>query len=502
MQNLRGSLLFVVALLVIFSAGVSLAAPAPGEASGFPTALASYGDASVQDLPAKLAGRIAQDPFNLVATLIFLAAIIHTFLAARFRMVSHRFEHEYEVLGRRVDNGEVSLVSQRDHKKFFSVVFHFLGEVEAVFGIWLIPLAVAIIAMKGASTAQAYINGVNFTEPIFVVAVMAIAGSRPVLYFAEACLDKVARLGRATPAAWWLAILTVGPLLGSFVTEPAAMTICALLLVSKFFSAHPSMPLRYATLGLLFVNISVGGTLTHFAAPPVVMVAGKWDWDMAFMLTNFGWKAALGIIVSNAAIFGVFRRELLGLRSAVDSGPGQRARLPVWIVAVHLLFIAIVVYASHYAAVVVLLFLLFIAFVMATEHNQNDLDLRPPVLVGFFLAGLVIHGGCQQWWIEPVLRSMEPTALLFGSTVLTAFNDNAAITYLASLVPGFSPEAKFAVVAGAVAGGGLTVIANAPNPAGQSILQDHFGNEGIAAGKLFLAALFPTIVMILAFLFL
>ncbi|MEI6278764.1 MAG: putative Na+/H+ antiporter, partial [Verrucomicrobiae bacterium] len=217
----------------------------------FPTSLESYADPARPGVLAKLAGRVAQDPFNLVATAIFLAAIVHTFLVAKFRIIAHRLDHEYETLGRRVENGDASLTGERDKKKFFSVVFHFLGEVEVVFGIWLIPLAAAIILMKGPGVAKSYINGVNFTEPIFVVVVMAIAGSRPVLFFAEKCLGKVARLGGATPAAWWLAILTAGPLLGSFVTEPAAMTICALLLVSKFFRFQPSLSLRYATLGLL-----------------------------------------------------------------------------------------------------------------------------------------------------------------------------------------------------------------------------------------------------------
>jgi Na+/H+ antiporter NhaD/arsenite permease-like protein len=91
---------------------------------------------------------------------------------------------------------------------------------------------------------------------------------------------------------------------------------------------------------------------------------------------------------------------------------------------------------------------------------------------------------------------------MLGATVLTAFNDNAAITYLASLVPGFTDQAKLAVVAGAVAGGGLTVIANAPNPAGQSILQSYFGTNGVDALKLFLGALFPTVVCVILFLFL
>ena len=242
--------------------------------------------------------------------------------------------------------------------------------------------------------------------------------------------------------------------------------------------------------------------MTHFAAPPVVMAASKWDWNLPYMMLHFGWKAAIGIVIANVMALCVFRRELLSLRDPGEDSGERKQEVPNGIVAVHLLFIAFVVYASHYAAVVILTFMLFQAFVLATERNQDPLNLKSPILVGFFLAGLVIHGGCQEWWIEPVLTSLNPLQLLLGSTVLTAFNDNAAITYLASLVPGFSAEAKLAVMAGAVAGGGLTVIANAPNPAGQSILQSHFGPNGVDALKLLLAALVPTAIMLLAFLFL
>ena len=84
---------------------------------------------------------------------------------------------------------------------------------------------------------------------------------------------------------------------------------------------------------------------------------------------------------------------------------------------------------------------------------------------------------------------------------MTAFNDNAAITYLATLVPDFTETLKYAVVAGAVVGGGLTVIANAPNPAGQSLLQRFFP-DGISPLNLFLAALLPTVIMALSFMLL
>jgi Putative Na+/H+ antiporter len=143
---------------------------------------------------------------------------------------------------------------------------------------------------------------------------------------------------------------------------------------------------------------------------------------------------------------------------------------------------------------VILGLLFFLAFVSATRLNQHAIALRPPLLVGFFLAALIIHGGCQQWWIAPVLGSLSKWPLMIGATILTAFNDNAAITYLASLVPGFSDALKYVVMAGAVTGGGLTVIANAPNPAGQSILSSRFGEAGILPLYLFLGALVPTLI--------
>ena len=112
---------------------------------------------------------------------------------------------------------------------------------------------------------------------------------------------------------------------------------------------------------------------------------------------------------------------------------------------------------------------------------QSRIELKAPLLVGFFLAGLVIHGGLQGWWIAPVLASLSETPLFLGATVLTAFNDNALITYLATLVPNLGEGLKIAVVEGAVTGGGLTVIANAPNPAGQALLGRFFGGADRAA---------------------
>lgn len=468
--------------------------------ANFPPSLDSYGDEHMENLWAILAHRIEVEPFNLWATLLFLGAILHTFLCHRFRHVAHVMEERYLERIAQDDFND----REQDPVCAPAKVFHFLGEVEAVFGIWVLPLLILMNVTAGSSSADKYINyRVNFTEPVFVVVIMAISSTRPILHLAEGILRRLAALGGESPSAWWLILLTVGPLLGSFITEPAAMTICASLLSRKFFALNPSPRLAYATIGLLFVSISVGGTLTHFAAPPVLMVAHAWDWDLPHMLQHFGWKATLGIACSAVAYYLLFRRELAKLDAAVlglHAAPEPR-RIPLWVTVGHLLFLAYAVLHSHDQSYLLMTMLFFLAFAEVTGEYQSPagVALRPAILVGFFLAGLVIHGGLQQWWIAPVLGRLDEIPLMFAAMGLTAFNDNAAITYLCTLVPSFSDGLKYAAVAGAVTGGGLTVIANAPNPAGQAILNKHF-EDGVSAMGLFQAALLPTGILTACFL--
>src|SRR6201982_1524793 len=268
----------------------------------FPLPVDSYHDQRIPSLLGKLMWRIQREPLNLVATIIFFAAIIHTFLTAQFRKIAYRYQKRYEAIEDLLSATDCSPDSGREHEKliFRAQLFYFMGEVEAVFGIWLIPLFVAIIAFHGWSTMVDYVGNINVADAIFVVAIMAMASSLPIFRFTESVIAKVSAVGKGTPASWWLAILTLGPLLGSFITGPAAMTICALLLRPRFYSLKPSESLKYATLGLLFVNISVGGVLTQFASPPVVIVARVWNWNQVYMLAHFGWKAVIGILVSNA----------------------------------------------------------------------------------------------------------------------------------------------------------------------------------------------------------
>lgn len=488
---------FIVALCV---AGSVFAASTSVE---FPRALDTYAVAPGASAWETVKARAVAEPFNLVASGIFLLAVLHTFASARIRHWAHEVEVRHAALmqartpheNQEGDNGPVEV-------SFWGQILHFLGEVEAIFGIWCLVLFAAIAWFKGLDTGIHYLGEtVNYTEALFVVIIMTLASTRPVLRLAEQALRAVAGLGKGRPVAWWLSILTIAPLLGSFITEPAAMTIAALLLGKQFYALNPSNRLKYATIGLLFVNVSIGGTLTHFAAPPVLMVAAAWGWDMRYMFTNFGGNAVAGILISNVAYFLFFLRELLSLKAADNADESDGEPVPVWVTVVHLVFLGFTVWMAHHPALFIGGFLFYLAFAQATAHHQSKLDLRGPLLVGFFLAGLVVHGGLQAWWIQPVLGSLGEVPLFIGATVLTAFNDNALITYLATLVPGFTEQLKFAVVSGAVTGGGLTVIANAPNPAGQSILQRYFP-DGVSPLGLLLGALVPTLIVALSFMLL
>ncbi len=413
---------------------------------------------------------------QILGAAIFAVAIAHTFATKFFdRMAQARPAH--------------------------AGLWHLLGEVEVVFGFWSLVLIAAMFGLSGWDRTLEYVDSRNFTEPMFVFAIMVIAGTRPILESVRAAVNAAARLlPLPTRTVYYFLTLSFIPLLGSFITEPAAMTLAALMLRDEIFGAKASRNLKYATLGVLFVNISIGGTLTTFAAPPVLMVAKAWNWDLTFMLTQIGWKAAIAVAVNALGVTWMFRNNIADL--APSAAVKVENRIPFALTMVHFAFLVGVVVFSHHPALFMGLFLFFLGVTHAYERYQNRLILREGLLVAFFLAGLVILGGVQQWWLQPLLMKMSANAVFFGATALTAFTDNAALTYLGSLVEGLSDEFKYALVTGAVTGGGLTLIANAPNPAGASILRGEFADEEISALGLALAAAPPTLVAMAAFLWL
>ncbi len=409
---------------------------------------------------------------NFIAATLFAVAIIHTF--------STKYFHH------------LALTNPK-----YSGILHLLGEVEIVFGFWAMILVLFMFGIDGKDSAVMYVESRNFTEPMFVFVIMVIAATRPILEFVE---QIVLTLAKVIPIkkeiSIYFLLLSFVPILGSFITEPAAMTLAAMLLSKNYFGNETSTKFKYATLGVLFVNISIGGTLTPYAAPPVLMVSNTWNWDIWFMLSNFGWRSSIAVLINTIGIIFIFKESF---KDIVFKENESEAPVPFLVTLVHLFFLINVVIFAHHSAIFMALFLFFLGYVSAYKDHQNDLILNEALLVAFFLAGLVVLGGAQQWWLEPTLMTMDSTTVYFGATILTAFTDNAALTYLGSLVEGLTEEFKIALVAGAVTGGGLTVIANAPNPAGIAILRNNFSEKSVNPIGLLLGALPPTFVAIIMF---
>jgi len=413
---------------------------------------------------------------NIISAAVFFLAIIHTFSIKFFEKLAIKY---------------------KNHGK----LFHLLSEVEVVFGFWAAILIIFLCINNSFDYTMKYLEEQDYTEPLFIFVIMVIAASKPILDF---CLYSILQISKLVPANRSLVVffITISfvPLLGSFITEPAAMTLAALLLKNYYFSKKISSNLMYAVIGVLFVNISIGGTLTPYAAPPILMVADKWDWNLLFMLKTFGWKSSLAVIVNALFITLFYSKELKRLKQ--DYQRDIKSSKPTIVTIVHVVFLIAVVYCIHHPILFLGLFIFFLGFTHVYNKYQNKLFLREGLLVGFFLAGLIILGGQQKWWLQPLIKNLNSDVMYYGVTILTAITDNAALTYLGSLVDGLTNELKYALVAGAVTGGGLTVIANAPNPAGYSILKNNFPNKTISPLKLFLFAIPPTFVAITFFKFL
>lgn len=413
---------------------------------------------------------------QIIAAVIFALAIIHIFSVKYFEHLAHRSTKH-------------------------SGLFHLLGEIEVVFGAWALILILFMFILSGKQATVDYMNSRSYIEAMFVFVIMIIAATRPILQTVVLFVKKLSTIIPTKGATgFYFVVMFFVPILGSIITEPASMTLAALILSDKLFSQEISKKFRYATLGTLFVNVSIGGTLTNFAAPPILMVAGTWDWSTTFMFTTFGWKSMIAIFISTNLMILIFYKELVNIK--IRTTVSDRENIPFGIILTHYLFLFLVVFFGHYPAIFMSIFLLFLGITYAYQQYQDRLMLREGLLVAFFLGGLVILGGQQQWWLQDLIMKMSDLQAFFAAITIGSVTDNAAITYLGSLVEGLTDEFKYALVAGAVCGGGLTVIANAPNPAGVTILKSHFEDSTIDPWYLFLGALVPTIISALCFLFL
>ncbi|NYT37332.1 hypothetical protein ERD78_11960 [Allopusillimonas soli] len=404
-----------------------------------------------------------------IATALFAIAIVHTFSVPVFARLAHR-------------NGP------------HAGLWHLLSEVEAVFGVWACVMLAFMVLLVGLDDMVGYMDTRDFTEPAFVFVIMVVAASRPIIELVNMGVRGLARvLPLRNELAMYFVTMAFVPLSGSFITEPAAMTLAALLLRDAYFARPGQAGFKYLTLGVLFVNVSIGGVLTAYAAPPVLMVATTFGWDTAYMATHFGWRAGAAVLINAGILTFICRQHLINGDVGVKAADA-RPPVPLSVIAIHTLFLVGVVLSAHHPTIFLGILMLFIGYSHAYARHQNPLLIREGLMVGFFLAGLVVLGGLQKWWLQDLLAGLSPTVLYWGATALTAVTDNAALTYLGSLVEGTNEIWRYMLVAGAVTGGGLTVIANAPNPAGFAILKGYFPDGSISPLKLLLSAAVPTLV--------
>ena len=411
---------------------------------------------------------------EIVACSCFFGALLHAFNAQKI---------------------EVLALHVRQQK--LKSIFHFLGEIEIVFGLWAILFIFYRVTQFGFIPTLDALQQKSFVEPLFVFVIMVIAATRPII---EAAQALIYRLSRSSLPLTYAITLSLTPLMGSLITEPAAMTVAALLLKKLVLDHNENdligrQKLLYSTVAVLFVNISIGGTLTSFAAPPVLMIARIWNWDTAFMFSHFGWKTAIAVTLNSLLCLSMnFKTLTFIANSKGKTNIDSLEKSPLWIQVVHLLFLALVIFSSHRPLLLIGSFTLFFWFTKLTAFAQFQLKIKEALFVGIFLSGLVVLTAEQNWWLKPILTSLTDFSLYLAAGCLTAITDNAAITSLAAQVHDLAFSSKLAVLEGAVVGGGLTLIANAPNPAGYAIIRDRFKNGGIEPLRLLIYALLPTLI--------
>lgn len=432
-------------------------------------------------------------PFEILTLIVFICAIIHTFLTPRLFLLSKK-------MAVKAEKGKKNWRIYH----FCSELIYFASEVEVVFGLWVFPLIVAYPFFFSTKEVVNYINSHDYSAPFYFTVIMVIVGTRPILYFAEGLLEKLAKLGKDTPAAWWWTIMMAGPLLSIILKEPGAMTLSAIVLAHKFYHYKPSLKFQYATLALLFSNISLSALLNPYASKSLFLISSELRWEFQYLFFQFGWKALIAILLNNTTYFFFFRKEFQksNFPKKIPLRKKSRHAPPLWITIIHLIFVFLIAYNASYFPIFIAFFVIFLGFYRATSFYQDPLKLQPAILVGFFFASLMLHGELQAWWVSAIWNNLSPWMTLVSSTIFSTFIDDATLLYIFSKLPRplFENSINY-VIAGALSSGGLTIIANGPNLIGYSFLREFFG-EKISFFPLFLAALLPTVINLLAFWFL
>ncbi|WP_213357473.1 putative Na+/H+ antiporter [Chlamydiifrater phoenicopteri] len=418
---------------------------------------------------------------------IFSLSLVHMFLTPYFYKVCENYAHKKMVYP-----------EQREKYGVLSELFKILSRVELVFILWSAPLFFWFLITEGTRLSIAYFSSRNYIFPFFVVVIVLFIESRPIVYLGERLLSKIANFGKKSPAAWWWTILLVSPFITPLIKETGTMVLACVLLVAKFFPFSPSKKFSYATAGLLFSNVSIGGMLFPITSRAVFLINSKLRWSAVFVLKYFSWKAFLAILVSTTIYYLIFRKEFQAFPSTIPSRKTSEA-VPWWVVVVHILFLVAVIFVRHIPVILVGVVLTFLGFRALTIMYQSPISFTKVGMVGLFFSGLILFGDLQEWWVLALMEKVSYEGHMIISFIMSMFLDNALVNYLIFKLPSANDCYHYLAISGAMSAGGLTLMANVPNIIGYLLLRPSFKVRSVSLVWLFVAALPPAVISALIF---
>ncbi|WP_348663117.1 putative Na+/H+ antiporter [Chlamydia vaughanii] len=422
------------------------------------------------------------------AAILFFCSILHTFLTPWLYSQCQLCQHKKMIFPER-------------WKKYLwlSEFYRLVSRVELVFVLWAAPLFLWFLYSEGYKVTMGYFNSRNYVFSLFIVIMLILLESRPIVYFSERIFSNIAKIGRQSPRCWWWTLMIACPLSSIFLKETGAMIIAATLLARNFYKFSPSPRFAYATMGLLFSNISIGGLTSGLSSRALFIILPSVRWGNSFILKYFCWKSIIAMLISTTIYYLIFRKEFDNFPKVVTNPSMMNERVPKWIICVHIILVGSVIFARSIPLLMAAILIFYLGFQKFTIFYQHSIRTAKVCFVGLFYAGLVIFGELQEWWVLEIMHRMSDFGYLITSYTLSIFLDNALVNYLVHNLPVATDCFLYLVIAGCMSAGGLTIISNMPNIVGYLIIRPTFPSSSVSLGWLFLSALGPSIISLMTF---
>lgn len=433
-------------------------------------------------------------PLQLGATFFFILSVIHAFLTPRLYNMYLRIRHQ-----------KILFPERKKKYLVLTEITRMFSRIELVMLLWSVPFLLWFVYSENYKVMIGYLTSRNYMASLFIIVMMILVESNPIIYLSETLLNRlVQKIGKHSPVAWWWVILLVSPMLSSLLKETGAMVIATMLLIRKFYIHNPSKKFAYATMGLLFSNISIGGLLTITSSRAMFMIMPTLKWSSHFIWAHFTWKAFLAILFSTTIYYLYFKKELKEFvkTDAQQEDNNESIKAPWWVVCIHICFVWALLQCKTSPVLIISVFLCYLCFRCFTYSYQNIIDVNKACLIGLFYSGLVILGDLQEWWVLKLMQNQSDFGHMIISFGLSIFLDNALVNYLVHNLSVSHDCYHYLVITGCMAAGGLTVATNLPNIVGYTILRRGLKLKLPSLVGLFLAAIIPASINFFVFWFL